>query len=130
MSDQPKNNRLTKFLLVLFVLLVIGILYLLFVSITGIGIPCPIHALTGFKCPGCGITIMFVCIAKLDFAGAIQANAVTFFMLPVIIALIVYFCYRYLKYGSLSTNKFVNCVLIGIVVLYVAFGIVRNIFGF
>ena len=57
------------------ILLGVGFAYLIFVSLTGLGIPCPFHAVTGLHCPGCGVTRMCVALARLDFAAAWDANA-------------------------------------------------------
>ena len=32
---------------------------------------CPIKAITGYDCPGCGLTRSFVCLIKLDFKKAL-----------------------------------------------------------
>ena len=37
-------------------------------------VPCMFRTLTGFKCPGCGITHMLVAELQLDFAQAYTAN--------------------------------------------------------
>lgn len=40
--------------------LIIGMLYAVFIKITGISIPCLFREITGLKCPGCGITTFFM----------------------------------------------------------------------
>lgn len=55
-------------------LLAAGLAYLLFVRATDLGLPCPFRYLTGFLCPGCGVTTMLVSLSCLDFHGAWQAN--------------------------------------------------------
>ena len=47
-------------------------------------IPCPFRAVTGWKCPGCGITHMVLCLARLDFAGAYAENPFLTVTLPVL----------------------------------------------
>jgi hypothetical protein len=56
------------------ILIAIGVAYLIFVRITGFAIPCPIHLITGYKCPGCGITSMFIHLSKLNFQAAFWDN--------------------------------------------------------
>ena len=46
-------------------ILAAGLGYAAWVRATGLGVPCPFHALTGLYCPGCGITR---CLSAL-FAG-------------------------------------------------------------
>ena len=54
--------------------LIIGILYAVFIKITGISIPCLFREITGLKCPGCGITTFFMNMFRGDVKTAISAN--------------------------------------------------------
>ena len=53
--------------------LIAGILYALWVLMTGLYIPCPIRTLTGFLCPGCGISHYFIHLIQFDFKQAFEA---------------------------------------------------------
>ncbi len=64
------------------VILTIGSAYLLFILITGWGIPCLYHLTTGWLCPGCGISRMFLSLARGDIAAAFAYNPVMFCLLP------------------------------------------------
>lgn len=43
-------------------------------SISGWGVPCPFHALTGLHCPGCGMTRALVLVSQLELRAALQMN--------------------------------------------------------
>lgn len=47
-------------------------------------IPCMFRTLTGFKCPGCGITHMLVAELQFNFAQAYAANPALYLLQPVI----------------------------------------------
>ena len=66
------------------VLLGIGILYYIFIRITGLAVPCIFRKITGFLCPGCGITRAILAAVRLDFAKAFAYNQFTFIVLPVL----------------------------------------------
>lgn len=126
MSSKGKKARLKKLSLACAAILLGGLVYFLFVSVTGFGIPCPINFWTGLKCPGCGITTMIIELGHFNFEAAFLANPLTFCLLPVIAALIIYMCFIYVKHGSLKLPKWLSIVLIGLIIAYVIFGIVRN----
>lgn len=58
--------------------LAVGAGYLVWLRMTGIGIPCMFHKITGWLCPGCGITTLVLCLSKFDIQGAFQANPFLF----------------------------------------------------
>ena len=66
------------------------VLYILLSSfmnaLTGIDIciPCIWKTITGFNCPGCGLTTAFIHLIKLDIAGAFVSNKLIFIILPAI----------------------------------------------
>lgn len=95
--------------------------------ITGHGIPCPVHMLTGFYCPGCGITRMFYHIIRLDFYTAFRQNECVFILLPLIAVYIVYQSIIYIKYGTRRNSKIINCAAAFIIIVLVIFGVLRNI---
>ena len=50
---------------------------------------CPIKALTGFECPGCGSQRMIHALLHGDFAGAWRQNPFLIVMIPVMLAALV-----------------------------------------
>ena len=50
---------------------------------------CPFHAITGYPCPGCGMTRAMVCVGQLRFGEAIAFNP---FSILLTMIMIVYLC--------------------------------------
>ncbi|MBQ9181658.1 MAG: DUF2752 domain-containing protein [Bacilli bacterium] len=116
-----------KIVIKILIFLIILVLYLVLGSAFNIYIGCPIHDITGFHCPGCGLTRMLLSILKLDFYQAYRYNPLLFITLPFIIFL--YFNNLYCKlYNKKSIIKKIPnwfwYIILFIVILY---GIMRNI---
>lgn|SRR5574344_220749 len=108
-------------------IITIGILYSLFVLKTSIGIPCVFHLVTGFKCPGCGISRMCLSILHLDFKKAFHYNQMIFILLPVFIVVVITQIVRYIKYNQTKTTKVQSAIYYIGIALLVIFGVLRNI---
>ena len=50
---------------------------------------CPVLAITGYHCPGCGMTRALRCLIRWDFAGAWSYNPIVF-LLPVYLLLVLF----------------------------------------
>lgn len=105
---------------VITIILVLGILYALIVRYTHFCIPCFFHTITGLKCPGCGITHLFMCLMEFDFLGALKANAFLFITAPILFVLL-------LSSKLCSSKSFVKWLSIIYLILLVVWGVVRNI---
>ena len=104
------------------------IIDIIFRIITGTFIPCIIKRVTGFYCPGCGITRMFVSILKLDFYQAFRYNVFLFILLIItVIYEIIKLISIHLFNKQLRLNNYIYLVLL---VLTIGFGIIRNIPAF
>lgn len=90
-------------------------------------IPCMFRTLTGFKCPGCGITHMLVAELQLDFAQAYAANPALYLLQPVVGYFIgkMYTCWFFDKRCRWSRTE--NASLYVVAAILVVFGIIRNI---
>lgn len=90
-------------------------------------IPYMFRTLTGFKCPGCGITHMFVAELQLDFAQAYAANPALYLFQPIIGYYVgkMYICWFLDKRCRWSRAE--NILLYVVAAILVVFGIVRNI---
>lgn len=90
-------------------------------------IPCMFRTLTGFKCPGCGITHMLVAELQLDFAQAYAANPALYLLQPVVGYFIgkMYTCWFFDKRCRWSRAE--NILLYVMAAILVVFGIIRNI---
>lgn len=124
MNDQKK--RLYRFLQETGIVLAIGIAYALFVRLTGWGIPCIFHLVTGLLCPGCGISRMFLALLKLDFALAARYNLLVLCMLPVGLVLYGYKNAYYIKTGERKTSKVETVLYCIAIVSCAAFFLLRN----
>lgn len=104
--------------------------YALFVRITGVGIPCPVHALTGWHCPGCGISRLCLALLHLDFAAALQSNAAVFALLPVGAVVLSTWAVRYIRTGEQGLRRWQTVLVEGMIVVLLLFGLLRNLPAF
>ncbi|MFM9330124.1 DUF2752 domain-containing protein [Paenibacillus mesotrionivorans] len=96
-----------------------GLLYLkVWLPYTHIGIPCPVYTVTGFYCPGCGITRMLLALLELEPAQALRFNALPFVLIPL-----------YLLHWTTKRKgmKRTSSVVMGIMLaLTLSYGVLRN----
>ena len=121
------RDRIKKVCIVSAAVISGGCAYAAFYRITGIGIPCLFRLITGFKCPGCGVTRMLICLLQLDIGTAFRYNAVLLCMLPFLIVFFVYWLYRYIRYGKKNNTRPMEILCFVFVTILLAWGIVRNI---
>jgi hypothetical protein len=79
--------------------------------------PCPLHALTGLYCPGCGSTRALHQLLHGNLAGALHFNPLTVFAVPVL---------GYLVVGGSTSRVRPVWLWIGLAII-LTFGVVRNI---
>ncbi len=115
-----------KILYIYATILAIGIPYYIFVSITNMGIPCPIYKATGLLCGSCGVSRMLLAMSHFKFAEAFGYNNAAFILFFVwnIIALFAFAG----KPTFFRNKKFLNYCFEGSVGVLFVFMILRNIF--
>ncbi len=85
----------------------------------GIYIPCLFRKFTGFYCPGCGITRMFLSILRLDFYQAFRYNPLVFILFVEVIL------FKILRFNfSKKSKEYASYFLLVVVIFY---GVLRNI---
>ena len=127
MTAAPAASR-TKHLRQTVVILAVGLIYLLIVEKLGRGIPCLFFEITGLRCPGCGVTRMFRALAHLDVRRAFHCNAAAMICLPFLV--IQYAAGFRSQPPSESFNRFFQRLNIGLAVMLLIFGVVRNLPAF
>lgn len=120
---QRWRHLLTKLSLVA----ALGAGYALWVNLTHLAVPCPIHAVTGLQCPGCGVTRMCLALLRLDVSGAWQANPVLLVLLVPMGGLMFYRMACYIRDGHTPPKRWETLVWSGLAVLLLIWGVVRNI---
>lgn len=123
-SEQKKRLFFVVGMTALALLLLLG--YAVFTTLTGIGLSCALHELTGLDCAGCGMSRACLALLRLDIAAAFSYNL----LWPVYFgyALWAYLSYTvpYVRHGSMPAFPrpvWLNWVLLGVLLVY---GIVRN----
>ena len=107
------------------ILISAGIIYLIWIRVTGIYLPCVFRAVTGLKCPGCGISHMFTALVRLDFAGAFSENPFLLVTLPLLGAESLYALY--LRWNGRKMPRWNTVLLVVYLAALVLFGILRNL---
>ena len=117
-------NTIIKYL----ILLSIFITYYFINRKTGYYIPCIFRLVTGYKCPGCGITHLLFYLCNLDFYNAFISNPLVFIYLPFIVIYLFYLDYLYIYDKKDKIIKRIpNYVWIILICVTLLFGIIRNI---
>ncbi len=123
------RGRIKKTLFTGAAVLFLGCAYAFWLRMTGLGIPCVFHLVTGWKCPGCGISHMLLSLMRLDFGAAFGYNAVLLCVSPFLLVLSGLWICRYIRYGRSGTSRFERILEIALAGVLVAWGIVRNVIG-
>lgn len=104
------------------------VLYYFMFNELEIVIPCVFHLITGFYCPGCGITRMIFSLIKFDFYQAFRYNPLIFIFIPFILIIFIDLIIKWLigrkDYLYLKIN---NKMWLILVIITLLFGIIRNI---
>ena len=125
-SREAKRARARGLLRELAKIAALGGAYFIWLTLTGIGIPCPIRLVTGYLCPGCGITHCFLALARLDFRAAFEANALVFCLLPAALPYGIYRAVSYVRRGDRALSLPEIIIFSLIMVLSVCFALYRN----
>ncbi|MGI8638720.1 MAG: DUF2752 domain-containing protein [Pyrinomonadaceae bacterium] len=88
---------------------------------------CPLYAITGLSCPGCGLTRGFHALFHGDVLGALHFNALLPIYLLVGIYLFVTLGLIVVRGRGLPFNIFKPHLLWGFLIVSLCFGIVRNL---
>ena len=126
-NGKDKIYRLKKAILLWVGALIIGFIVAIILNSQGWYLPCPFRTLTGYLCPGCGTTRMFMALLQLDFVKAYHYNRVVFLSLPIIIICLIKLTINYVKFGNLEVPKWMDKILVVVIVALLAFGVIRNL---
>ena len=121
------RGRIKKTLITGAAVFILGCAYAFWLRMTGLGIPCVFHLVTGWKCPGCGISHMLLSLMGLDLAAAFRHNAVLLCVSPLLLILFGLWIYRYIRCDK--SGRFERILEIALVCVLLAWGIVRNVIG-
>ena len=127
MTDEEKK-RAKRLLREIGWILVMGTAYAIWFSFTGIGIPCPIRAVTGYRCPGCGITHCAVNLLHGRVREAFEANQFVFILAPFGLIYGIWRAVRYIRDGSEEISIPETTVFAILFILAIAFAFYRNIY--
>ena len=108
------------------ILLTIGVVYLAWVLLTDLGIPCFFNLFFDVQCPGCGATRMILALVKLDFRSAFHYNPFLLVTFPIIFLIIVCSEVAYIRHGSRLLGGLKLLVWLELISALI-FGILRNI---
>ncbi len=126
-TDTPKK-RLLRVILIACGLLALLVGYGLFYNITGFGIPCMLHKITGLECPGCGLSRAIAAVVRLDLAAAFGFNLLWPLYAAYLLWGSVSMAVVYVKRGEagyLPGKTWMHAVILAVAVGY---GLLRNIF--
>ena len=125
-DDPLKKKRALKLLTGIAVAISVGLLYYLFIRLTGFAIPCPVNAVTGLLCPGCGVSRMAMAILRLDLTAAFAFNPALFCSLPLLCICFGAYAVHYVKTGEKKLFLWQNVIIWLVIAALLAFCVYRN----
>ncbi len=126
MDEHIIKKERSKRIFNIFLLLLLGVIYLLITKCTRISISCPIYSITGLYCPGCGISRLIIHISQGQFYMAFRSNMAIFILSPMLMYLLFKYIFGYINNKNKITRIDMYIVYFCIIVL-VLFMIFRNI---
>ena len=123
------KKRIYKLIIRDIVLLLILVFYYFINKHTGFFIPCLFNEITGYRCPGCGITHALFEMLNLNFKEAFFYNPLVIIYMPFILAYFFYLDYLYVyDKEDKILKKIPNFVMIIVLIITLLYGVLRNIY--
>lgn len=122
------KKRIIKIILIIAISIIGLITYHYLNQYYNFSFPCLFHQITGYYCPGCGITRSLFSLLEGKIYQAFMYNQLVFILLPFFIIYFIYNSYIYIfnKENKLI-NKIPNYVYIILLIIVISFGIIRNL---
>lgn len=108
-------------------IVLLGLAYALFIQCTGLGIPCVFRLVTGYRCPGCGMTHAAMALIHGQPKIAFRENPLSLSAAPL---LLLYGAYRAEVYIRTARTDFRKWEIVFLGVLWVVvllFWLLRNL---
>ena len=119
------NKKIFQTIIIVLLIVFISKVYQFLLSTYHIELLCFFHKITGFYCPGCGITRMFLACLNGKVIQAFYYNRLLFIF---IIICAPYFFYRYNNwYHGKTTKSIPQKMWIFLLIVFLCYGIMRNI---
>ena len=110
--------------------ILVGVAYYFFVRLTGIGIKCIFHELTGLYCPGCGMTHFVFDLLGFRFRELPGDNLAFLVLAPFWVVFLTIAAFRIPDGKKWHRTKYVTVLAIVSIVIFLIFGVIRNVPGF
>ncbi|MCL1852595.1 MAG: DUF2752 domain-containing protein [Peptococcaceae bacterium] len=123
-----KWQRALNVAVLLVLLMLVFVLLKLVHQAFGIGIPCPLNAVTGLFCPGCGMFRAVNALLRGDLWQAFRYNAFSVILLPLLLIFGAREAARYIRAASfVPSGRWEMRLCMGIAVVCVVYGFLRNV---
>ncbi len=103
-----------------------GLCYAAWIHFTEAGLPCLFRLITGWQCPGCGISHMCMALLRFEFPAAFAANPAVLLLLPLWCVVFGLLALQYIRTGSKKMSRWQNAAIIFSIVVLLVFGVIRN----
>lgn len=124
---RARKKRRDRVIMTISEIAIAGIIGLAVYEYAGLGIPCLFRTVTGFKCPGCGITHAIMALLRGNVAEAMQHNPVVVPLIPILGLYAGWRTYAYVKDGRTGFYRAEILFLIIILCILMVFWVVRNL---
>lgn len=121
------KKRIYKALAVYSAVCLVLLLYYIFVTATGLGIPCIIKKITHHDCPGCGNSRALIALAHFDIKAAAGYNLFVFAELLYVLYVCGYVTVRYIKTGRYEAVVKPAAVNIAFLIMLLVWWVARNL---
>ena len=109
---------------------VLGLLFY-FLYHCGIRIPCLFYEITGYYCPGCGMSRAIYALMHFHWQQAFFLNPLGLILFPFLLCYIQYqlICWGFDKQDQI-TKRIPKGLLYGIIIIAIVYGVMRNMSDF